>query len=517
MQKTHVIIIGAGPAGLTAAYELLSQHSHQYHVTILESSRHIGGISRTIRYHGHRMDLGGHRFFSKSQRVNDWWNHFLPLQGAPTSDDLLLHRQVPLSAHGPDPQQTDLVMLHRQRLSRIFFNQRFFDYPVTLTWNTLQNLGLRQTFQVGSSYLRTFTHKLPETNLENFYINRFGQKLYQLFFAGYTEKLWGRHPQFISPDWGKQRVKGISLTTILKHLTAHTRPQQVETSLIASFLYPKYGPGQMWEEVAKQIRILGGKIMFNSPVTKLHSHQQRLTAVTYRHQRQLHTLSGDVIISSLPLKDLITNLTGDIIPTSITQIAQNLPYRDFVTVGFLCRKLSLAHRSHIKTFPHLIPDCWIYVQDPHVKLGRIQIFNNWSPYLVSDPQHTAWIGLEYFCQENDDFWRLSDQELFAFAAKELQQLNIINHPSDILDAHRERVPKAYPAYFDSYAQIDQLRQYLNRIRNLYCIGRNGQHRYNNKDHSMLTAFAAVDHLVHHRHRKNHLWDINAEDEYHETT
>ena len=509
--KKNIVIIGAGPAGLTAAYELTKYP--QYQVTVLEADAVAGGISRTVLTNGNRMDLGGHRFFSKDQRVMDWWFSMFAAQGSPSLDDKLLSRQAPVVTGGPDPETQDEVFLIRKRISRIYYKHTFFDYPLSLSAKTLYNLGFFTLVQAGFSYLAAQLHKLPETSLENFYINRFGRKLYSMFFEGYTEKLWGRHPSAISADWGAQRVKGLSISAVIKDLLQrifHTKPAHKETSLIEEFYYPKYGPGQLWTAVAKHIEKQGGKVLFNSPVTKFIEQGNKLTAVVCNGQE----IPVDIVISSMPLKDLVNGLPNA--TQEMRRIAQGLPYRDFVTVGLLVDKLTIKNNTHIPTFQNTIPDCWIYVQDTGVKMGRIQIFNNWSPYMVKEVQNTVWVGLEYFCNEGDDFWNMSEEDCVKQATQELQKIGIISKDTCILSSHRERVKKAYPAYFDTYSEMDTLIKQLDAIENLYCVGRNGQHRYNNMDHSMVTAFEAVQAILQEKTDKRAIWNVNTEKEYHES-
>ncbi len=579
--KKKVIIIGAGPAGLTAAYELLSG-GDDVDVTILEESQTIGGISRTVRYHGNRMDIGGHRFFSKDDRVMNWWSSLMPLQGAPSFDDAKLGRDKQLAPGGPDPQVTDRVMLLRQRISRIYYKKHFFDYPISMKWETIRNMGFWTTMRAGFSYLKTVIHKLPETNLENFYINRFGRVLYSMFFEGYTEKLWGRHPSEISADWGAQRVKGLSIRALIKNMFQSVfgrgKNAEVETSLIEEFWYPKYGPGQLWEIVADEITKMGGKILKGYSVKEIQVENSRVTGVvcevvkpadeatsitnnntntdsnmaddkasntsvtsaaSIKHTEctdnssvtidkssqnnvasdcnpQTVAFNGDIFLSSMPVKDLVTGMTGSGKPDAATvAIAQGLPYRDFVTVGLLVPRLNLKNETAIRTLGNIVPDDWIYVQDTDVKLGRIQIFNNWSPYMTANPEETVWIGLEYFCMEGDSFWNMSEEECTRLAASELERMGIIR-AEDVMDSHRERVKKAYPAYFDTYDHMDELIAKLNQYENLFCIGRNGQHRYNNMDHSMATAFAAVDAIRTGSTDKSAIWNVNTEKSYHET-
>ena len=510
----NIVIIGAGPAGLTAAYELLSKAKDEYSVTVLEGSSEIGGISRTVKYRGNRMDIGGHRFFSKDKEVTDWWENMMPTQGKPSFDDIKLGRVKKLKAGGPDPEETDRVMLVRNRVSRIYYRKKFFDYPVSMKMQTIKNMGFATTVSAGCSYLGSCISKKPEDSLENFYINRFGRVLYSMFFEGYTEKLWGRHPREISADWGAQRVKGLSIRAVLKDMFSKigggNKERKVETSLIEEFIYPKFGPGQLWETVAEEVKKLGGEIRMNSEVVKINTADGKINSLELADGS---TVEGDIFISSMPLKDLVGGMND--VPEDIGRIAAGLPYRDFVTVGLLVNKLNLKNETDIKTLGNIVPDCWIYVQDTGVKLGRIQIFNNWSPYMVEKPEDTVWIGLEYFCNENDSFWNLSDDECIKMASKELVSMGVINSTGDILDSHRERVKKAYPAYFDTYSEIDTLIKYLDTFDNLYCVGRNGQHRYNNMDHSMVTAFETAKNIISGKTSRDNIWNVNTEKEYHE--
>ena len=510
------IIIGAGPAGLTAGFELLKQ-SKEYEAVILEESADIGGISRTVQHHGNRMDIGGHRFFSKDDAVMQWWDDLLPRQGRPSYDDLKLDRPVPLKEGGPDPEKEDRVMLTRNRVSRIYYKKKFFDYPVKMNKNTIVNMGFATTMKAGFSYLHSTVRKLPEDSLENFYINRFGKKLYSMFFEGYTEKLWGRHPREISADWRAQRVKGLSILAILKDIVRKKKgktDKQTETSLIEEFYYPKFGPGQLWETAAREFEKMGGRIEKGCKVVRILTEGAEVKGVVFQRNGKEETLEGDLVISSMPLKDLVEGMADA--PEEIRAISAGLPYRDFVTVGLLVKKLNLKNETQLKTLSNIVPDCWIYVQDTGVKLGRIQIFNNWSPYLVQNPEETVWIGLEYFCREGDSYWNMSEEEWVALGTNELVKMGVISSADEVMDSHREQVKKAYPAYFDTYAQIDTLIEWLNRFGNLYCVGRNGQHRYNNMDHSMVTAFETVKNILSGEASKDNIWNVNTEKEYHET-
>ena len=473
------IIIGAGPAGLTAARQLLKHTGIK--TVILEETQDIGGISRTAEHNGNRMDIGGHRFFSKSREVNALWQGLLPLG---------------------DPEQAERVMLLRPRVSRIFYLRKFFDYPISLKPQTFKNMGLARTCKAGFGYLCAMLHKREENSLEDFYINRFGKALYEMFFEDYTEKLWGVPVKDIAPDWGAQRVKGLSLTKAVGEFlrtTFRKNYQTSETSLIEQFHYPKRGPGQLWEALADEIRALGGEIRFGSKVTGVSLESNRAVGVTVNKSERL---GADYIISTMPVKDLIAAM-GEAPPAPVQEVAAALPYRDFITVGLLLDKLKLGD----------IPDTWIYIQERDVRLGRLQVFNNWSPYMAADPSKT-WVGLEYFCSEGDAMWSMPAEEFIQFAIDELAGIGIID-AAGVLDAAHIRVKKAYPAYFGAYKDFDAVRGYLDGIANLYCVGRNGQHRYNNMDHSMLTAMAAVEAIRTGSDDKSPIWNVNTEEEYHE--
>ena len=439
------------------------------------------------------------------------------MQNENSIDDILLNNQKELPKDGQNPEKVDEVMLKRRRISRIFYNQKFFDYPIKMQFKTFKNLGIKTTFSAGISYIYSLLKKQKENSLEDFYINRFGKKLYSMFFENYTEKLWGRHPREISPEWGKQRVKGLSIFGILKDIFFKIFPflkHNVETSLIEEFMYPKFGPGQLWEVVARKIENLNGQILFNSNVVGLKLNENNIKSVTYVQNGEIKEIDAQYVVSSMPLKDLVLGI--DNVASDIKNIASNLPYRDFVTVGILLDKLNLKNETNIKTFNNMIPDCWIYVQETSVKLGRMQFFNNWSPYLVKDFKNTQWIGLEYFCKENDEFWNLSNEEFLEFSSNELIKMKIIDSKEQIKDYHVEKVEKAYPAYFDSYKDIDKIIDCMNSVENLYCIGRNGQHRYNNMDHSMKTGFLAAENILKGNKDKTLIWKVNTEEEYHET-
>ena len=512
MKKT-AIIIGAGPAGLTAAYELLK--ATDIKPVILEESEYIGGISRTVAVGENRMDLGGHRFFSKSDEVNKLWEELLKIQGKPSFDDIKTNTEKALNENGPDPEKTDEVMLIRNRVSRIYYLRKFFDYPISLKPETFINMGFKRTAFAGFGYLKSIVKKLPETSLRNFYINRFGKPLYEMFFEDYTEKLWGINPSEISADWGAQRVKGLSLKKAVFDilLKPFKNKNEVETSLIEQFLYPKKGPGQLWELLAKRIEENGGIIIKNCRVCEINLDENNsIKSIKAELNGESKTFKADYYISSMPVKDLVLGMNGSV-PENVRNISGELPYRDFMTVGLLVKKLKLINKTNRKTLGNIVPDCWIYVQERDVKLGRIQIFNNWSPYMVKNPENNIFLGLEYFCDENDEYWNMSDSEFTDFAVNELVKIGVIDK-EDVISSVRLKVKKAYPAYFGSYKDFPIVKDFLNSVDNLYCIGRNGMHRYNNMDHSMLTAVEAVN-AIKNGTSKEIIWQVNTEKEYHE--
>jgi protoporphyrinogen oxidase len=573
----RAVIIGAGPAGLTAGLELLRRSDVK--PIILEASEEIGGISRTIKYKGNRMDIGGHRFFSKSDRVMQWWVDLMPpeMEGSESGTSAAAlpeisyqgkKRVVVVPAHlkeepvlrgaGPilhhvddedtedetadaeeavvaavvthEPVDSDLVMLIRPRKSRIYYLRKFFDYPITLTAMTLKNLGLVRTFRVGISYMKSQVSQIaPEKSLEDFLINRFGRQLYLTFFKSYTEKVWGTPCDEISAEWGAQRIKGLSLTTAVKHFLKKAfrgktkggdlAQKGTDTSLIERFMYPKFGPGQLWEHVADLIREGGGEIHMGWKVDRIitkrgdpntHTARQIVAIEAANIAGERRRFEGDYFFSTMPMRELISAMDpGEVeIPENVREVSAGLQYRDFITVGLLVDRLKVKEPDG-----GLLKDTWIYVQEPDVVLGRLQIFNNWSPYLVADPTK-VWIGLEYFCYDTDELWKMPDEELKKFAIAEVAKIGILN-AEDVSDGHVVRVPKTYPAYFGTYDRFEELREFTDGFENLYLVGRNGMHKYNNQDHSMLTAMTAVDGIVAGHVDKAALWGINTEQEYHE--
>jgi protoporphyrinogen oxidase len=507
----NIVIIGAGPAGLTAALEL--QAAGIKDITVLEAAPQVGGISRTVNHNGNRIDIGGHRFFSKSDWVMAWWQDLLPV-AAPSGDD-------PRELRYQGARRTDLptgsaseadkdVMLLRSRQSRIYFNKRFFDYPLKINLDSLLKLGPWKSFTFGLSYIRARLNPIrPETSLRDFMVNRFGWRLYRQFFKEYTEKVWGAPCSEISAAWGAQRIKSLSITKAVAHALRNAvgkdARQAEQTSLIESFLYPKFGPGQMWETAAQRFTENGGTLLMQCRVERIDIDGGKVRSVEYLDAcAERHEIACTHLLSTMPIKDLVAACT-DAWPAEIRDIALGLSYRDFITVGLLYPKQAIRQQ---------LDDNWIYIQEPGVNVGRVQVFNNWSPYMVADPD-TVWLGLEFFCHEGDPLWDLPDTELQAMAHREMVEIGLADavNPSDAVVI---RVPKAYPGYFgEAYQSFDALQGALDAVENLFLIGRNGMHRYNNQDHSMLTAKEAARQIAANEIDKAAIWAINVDDEYHE--
>ncbi|MDR3715805.1 MAG: NAD(P)/FAD-dependent oxidoreductase [Puia sp.] len=525
------IIIGAGPAGLTAAYELIKRTDIL--PIILEKSEDIGGISKTVNYKGNRMDIGGHRFFSKSDRVMQWWLNIMPIQPLQETEFTVTYQRhsktIKTENVGANSEDyPDKVMLVRKRLSRIYFLRKFFTYPIQLSIDTLRKLGLGRTIGILISYLRArLLPRKPETNLEDFFINRFGDKLYRLFFKDYTEKVWGKPCSMISAEWGAQRIKGISIAKALAHAVKSLKStpggkgqdigqKGIETSLIEKFLYPKFGPGQLWEEVARQVEEAGGTILKHQDVTAVIANQDECSIsgieVLDNATGNKTLFKGDYYFSTMPVQELIAGM-GEDVPGNVREVAAGLQYRDFITVGVLLKEMTPPKDNLTWGNSKILPDTWIYIQEKDVKVGRLQIFNNWSPFMVKNPDE-IWIGMEYFCNTTDDFWKMSDSEIQAFAITELEQMGLAS-VADVIDSTLLRVEKTYPAYFGTYSRFEEIKEYTDRFANLFLVGRNGMHKYNNSDHSMLTAMVSVDNISAGVTTKANIWAINTEQEYHE--
>ena len=502
MATKYAVIIGAGPAGLTAAYELL-QRKTDIIPLVVEQADFVGGIARTYDFNGFKMDMGGHRFYSSDPSWMQWWQKILPLEDA---------------SLGRKAEATEDILLLRPRHSHILYQRKLFRYPVTLSLDTVFKLGLPKLIWCGLSYLKACWLPRPEKSLADFMINRFGRALYATFFRDYTQKVWGVPCEDLPPDWGGQRIKGISLKKVFTSAwqqaaerwrrrwpgNSSANPPAAsfkedlgqkgkEVSFIDCFVYPKYGPGQLWEKVAQQISAQGGIIHLNTQVVGLQAQEGKITGVVVQNNNSKKIIPADYVLSSMPLKDLMRSLlvTPEIAATAqeAWKIAQGLVYRDFRTVGLRIRKDAAAQK-------YLAKDTWIYVQEKDVQLGRIQVFNNWSPYLLPSFARARewWLGLEYFCNEGDALWSRTATAMVDFASNELIKLGLIKE-GDVLGGCSLRVAKAYPSYFGTYPALDVLKKFLGQFTNLYLIGRNGTHQYNNMDRSMATAAQAVEQLL----------------------
>lgn len=510
MKKKIALIIGGGPAGLTAAYEFLEHTDIQ--PIVVELSNSWGGISRTIDFKGNKIDIGGHRFFSKSDRVMSWWNNIMPILSEQKEIKIAYQNQTKnIQIHNNQTADSENVMLVRNRKSRIYFNKKFFDYPVSLTPSTVGKIGYLSTVLIGLSYMKSVIFPIKnEVTLEDFFINRFGKKLYKTFFKDYTEKVWGVPCHEISAEWGAQRIKGLSILKTISHYfnglfkskNQDINQKNTETSLIEYFLYPKFGPGQMWEQVADRILKSGGELIQNHRVIKININDNKVDNVIITDKvGNEKSIICDYCISTMPVNELIQSMSCDI-PENVAEVSSGLLYRDFITVGLLLKKIKYE-----------VEDNWIYIQEPYVNVGRLQIFNNWSPFLVKD-KNTKWVGLEYFCNKNDFIWNKSDEEMKQMAIAEMIEMGFIDS-EDFIDAVVIKVPKTYPAYFGSYNRFDEIKDFTNKIKNLFLVGRNGMHKYNNQDHSMLTAMQAVENIKNGVVDKTNIWEINTEQEYHE--
>jgi len=514
--KKIAVIIGAGPAGLTAAYELLKR-SDITPIVLERDPQYVGGISRTVNYKGNRFDIGGHRFFSKSDRVMRWWADVLPVKVDEKGAAITYQRTTRALTEGlrrATEQDADAVMEVRPRKTRILYRGKFFAYPVELSLDTLVKLGPVKVVKIGVTYIwaMCFPRK-PEKTLEDFFINRFGTELYETFFRSYTEKVWGVPCTELSAEWGAQRVKGLSIKKAISHALKKIfsigplSGKKVETSLIEQFLYPAYGPGFMWEKVAEKVRALGGEVRLGTDVVRVSHEGGRIVSVTARDASgKEETIPADYVFSTTDIRSL-SKMFDPPPPPEARKIAEALEYRDFITVGLL-----LDHAPKEKGGEPLT-DTWMYVHEPGVSVGRVQFFHNWTPHLVAD-QKRGWVGLEYFCTEGDPLWQKSDKELLAQGAEEMKKIGLLEGNS-VIDGTVLRQPKAYPGYFGVYGQFPSVRAYFDGFSNLFLVGRNGMHRYNNQDHSMLAAITAVDNILAGRADKANIWEVNTEEEYHE--
>lgn len=510
--ENTVIIVGAGPAGLTAAYELATQSN--YKVIVLEATESVGGISKTVDYKGNKIDIGGHRFFSQSDWVVNWWQQFMPIYHGQENLTIAYQGKKKKVKPNLDTISNDGLMV-RPRKSRIYYKQHLFDYPIKINTKTLFALGIFKAIRIVFSLQKAKLFPIrKEKNLEDFFINRFGKELYETFFKFYTEKVWGKPCTEISAEWGRQRVKSLSLKKILLHyfnvIVFPSRRKfgntEVERSLTEYFLYPPKGPGQLWEIVAKKCQEKGVTILMNHRLEEVLLKDENVSEVLVKSSDSEEAIKFkvDYLISSMPVKHLVEGIKPKL-EEKAYDIGSSLEYRDFLIVGVLLKDLKIKENGNN------ISDNWLYIQDQGYEMGRVQLFHNWSKEMLADP-NTYWIGAEYFCNEGDDIWSLSENTMADLAIEELCRIGIIDKV-DVLDHVVVKMPKAYPSYIGTYAQFKEVRKCLDKIENLFLIGRNGKHRYNNQDHSMLSAKEAVKNILNSNKEKENIWKVNTEQEY----
>ena len=509
MTQKKIVIIGAGPAGLTAAYELAK--TQKYSICILEAEDSVGGISKTVKHQENLIDIGGHRFFSHSKIVLDWWLQFLPVVDTTGHLEINYHQQSQ-SLDEIILKKSEEAMLIRSRKSRIYFKKNLIDYPLKLNLSLLKSLGLGPSFRIMTGILQSRLFPKREVkNLEEFFINNFGKELYEVFFKEYTEKVWGKPCTELSADWGKQRIKSLKIREIIFHsILKLVKPQGMfktqSRTLVEKFLYPSKGPGMLWEKVTEECQKMGVTLIKNAKVNSIQFQGNLVKSVSYNDKGiQAKNLQCDAVFSTMPVKELIKSLHTEI-PSTVVSIAESLEYRDFIIVGLQLQKLSLVPEKGKK----MVEDNWLYIQDQGVKVGRLQLFNNWSPFMATSD--LAWIGAEYFCKRGDDVWSLTDDALIDFALVELESIGILDK-NDFVSGKVVRCPKAYPSYTGSYSKINLIQEFLEEKTNLFLMGRNGLHKYNNQDHSMLTAFKAVELFEKNHPSKKEIWAIHADDEY----
>lgn len=484
-----VIIIGAGPAGLTAGYELLRKSS-DYDVTIIEESSNVGGLCARIEHNDKILDAGGHMFISNNSQVKEFWNMFLPAQGVPSCDDLFLDRYCKISNGGPDPEKTDKVMLSREKVTRVYNEGKFYESPFRLNKDNIKSFGVGNSIKSGFSQIGGSVFKKKEKSLEEYYVNRYGSKLYCMFLDSYTEKVIGKNPNNISAAFGPVSERDIITPNISVDKNDGKDLEKATPPFANRYYYPKKGVAQMWENVADRFIEKGGSIHRNCKVLKIHTEGNIITGITCIADGESFEVACDMLISSMPVKDFIKGLESEV-PYNVNEVLHGINYRGLVTIGVELLDMGLKNDTDEQTINNILPDSFIYINDNSVKLGRIQVFNNFSPYMVGNDNH-IWLGLNYYCNEGDYYWSLNDQAWKQLAIGDLKKLGIIKDSSEVLDYVKASFSKAFPGYYDSFDRFDEIRKYLDGFENLYCIGRNGQHNFITMEQSMLTSFETVN-------------------------
>ena len=494
MAIKKVVIVGAGPAGLTAAYELLKRGGDRFDVTIIEETQNVGGIARNESLNSNILDIGGHNYHTENELVKEWWNKFLPITGKPAYDYRIIKKDMPVAFSGPDPDSCSDVMILRKKNYSVYRHGKFYNYPFSLNSKTNKNLGFAKSFKANASKLYSQIFSTHEQYLEDCLVNRYGKDIYTRFIEHYTEKVLGKHPAEIYNISDNNNFDGLFLEKEIK-----------KDSESSYYYYPKYGAGQLWQKVALEIKKMGGKFLFNCRVVEIAHNASMVTSVRFNYNGQENDLPADMLFSTMPLRDLMGAFTPQP-PDDILDISQNLIYRDLQTVGVLVSELKIKCPFSL-SLGELVPENCIYVNDSSVKLSKIHVYNNRSPYMIKNVFGTVLLGLEYYCREGDMYWTMSDKDLYDLVISELVKIGLIEAPK-VIELCRFKTKKALPIFHGEYANINRIQSYLNGFYNLYCIGRNGQHRCYNIDQAMLTAFEAVDNIILNKTSKANIWTIN---------
>lgn len=499
-----VVIIGAGPAGLTAGYDLLSR-TREYDVTIVDENDRVGGICRRYESNGKVLDAGGHYFISNNSQVKNFWNAILPAQGTPSRDDIFLERYCKISNGGPNPEQEDNVLLSREKYTRVLKDGKFFESPFYLNTDTMKTIGVGTSIKTSFSRVGSSLFNRKDKSLEGYYESRFGRQLYNMFLEDYIDKVWGKRPIYVSSKWGPISEKDLIVPVIQTDKNADKDLEKAAPPYAPRFSYPKYGVAQMWERTADKFMELGGSIHKNCKVVSIRTEDNVITGIDCLADGDQFFVPCDILISSMPIRALVQGMND--VPYNVREVVHALGYRDLVSVGVELSDMCIKNNSAEKTIKDILPDSSIYVQDSMVKLGRIQILNNFSPYMVGNPDH-VWLGLNYYCNEGDYYWNLSDSSWRDLVINDLMNLGLIKDPSYVLDFMKVAVKKAFPGYFDSFDRLDEVVEFLNGFGNLYCVGRNGQHRFSTMDTAMLTSFEAVKNIISGKKSKENIWEVS---------